>query len=268
MPAWTTGYLNSLRDRFDTATAGLSDRLDAVADGRVAPAIDDIAIGSGRSLRAAALFFDIRGFTARTSSPLPQDLKRTLLMLDCVIPMVMGVIHDHGGYVEKNTGDGVMGIIGAEGSDRTAAKESLDAALTIFYALSHVVNPFLANLGIPAVDARIGIDIGNLLLARIGAPTGGARQSRNFLTAVGPAANIASRLQQLAGTNEILVGDLVWRNARPERQGSFAVATPPGWTWVHLGTTDPYWVWRFTETRRYPLDGLGLLAGLLSGRNR
>jgi class 3 adenylate cyclase len=117
MPAWTTGYLDTLRERFNTLTNGLRDRLDAVADGRIAPAVDDITIGSGRSLRAAALFFDIRGFTARTSSPVPADLKRTLLMLDCVIPMVMNVIHDHNGYVEKNTGDGVMGIIGAEGTD-------------------------------------------------------------------------------------------------------------------------------------------------------
>jgi adenylate cyclase len=140
MPAWTTQYLETLRERFNMGTTGLRDRLDAVADGRVAPAVDDITIGSGRSLRAAALFFDIRGFTARTSAPVPQELKRTLLMLDCVIPMVMNVIHDHGGYVEKNTGDGVMGIIGAEGTDAESANESLDAALTIFYVLSKLTS--------------------------------------------------------------------------------------------------------------------------------
>ena len=165
MPAWTTAYLDTLQEQFNTLTAGLHDRLDAVADGRVVPAVDDITIGSGRSLRAAVLFFDIRGFSTRAGSPDPQELKRTLLMLDCVIPVVMHIIHDHGGYVEKNTGDGVMGIIGADGTDAEAANESLDAALTIFYALSTIVNPFLTQLGIPPVDARIGIDIGPLMLA-------------------------------------------------------------------------------------------------------
>lgn len=268
MPAWTKGYLDSIRERFEATTAGLGDRLDAVVDGRVAPAVDDITIGSGRSLRAAVLFFDIRGFTARTSSPEPRELRRTLLMLDCVIPMVMNVIHDHGGYVEKNTGDGVMGIIGAEGSDADAANESLDAAATIFYGLSNIVNPYLAQFGIAPVDARIGIDIGNLLLARIGVPSGGARQTRNFLTAVGPAANIACRLQQLAETNEILVGDLVWQNARPNRIAAFEAATPAGWPWHHWGRTDTYWVWRFKETRTYPWDGLFLLAGILGTGER
>jgi class 3 adenylate cyclase len=180
MPAWTTPYRDTLRERFNTLTAGLRDRLDAVAAGRIAPAVDDITIGSGRSLRAAVLFFDIRGFSTRTGSPDPQELKRTLLMLDCVIPMVMNVIHDHGGYVEKNTGDGVMGIIGADGTDAEAANDSLDTALTIFYTLSTIVNPFLTQLGIPPVNARIGIDMGPLLLARIGVPTGGARLARNF----------------------------------------------------------------------------------------
>jgi adenylate cyclase len=129
------------------------------------------------------------------------------------------------------------------------------------------VNPFLAQIVITPVNARIGIDIGNLLLARIGVPTGGARQVRNFLTAVGPAANIACRLQQLAGTNEIFVGDLVWRNARPDRQHAFAPATPCEWPWVHWGTTNPYWVWRFTETRTHPVSGLDLFARLLAGQN-
>ena len=109
--------------------------------------------------------------------------------------------------------------------------------------------------------------MGPLLLARIGVPTGGARLARNFLTAVGPAANIACRLQQMAGTNEIFVGNLVWRNARPDRQQAFEPATPAAWTWVHWGTTDTYWVWKFTEARTHPLSGLELIARLLAGQN-
>src|SRR5262245_51535227 len=138
--------------------------------------------------------------------------------------------------------------------------------MTIFYALSTVVNPFLTQIGIPSVDARIGIDIGQLLLARIGTPTGGARQTRNFLTAVGPAANIACRLQQMAGTNEIFVGNLVWTNARQDRRQAFIAATPPGWTWVQRGSTNTYWVWRFTERRTAPLPGLNLLSLMLAGK--
>jgi adenylate cyclase len=266
MPVWTNQYWTTLRERFGALTAGLSDRLQAVADGRVAPAVDDIAIGSGRKLRAAMLFFDIRGFSSRTGSADPQALKRTLLMLDNVIPMVMHIIHDHNGYVEKNTGDGVMGIIGADRPDVEAANDSLDAAATIFYALRTLINPFLLPLGIAPVEARIGIDLGTVLLARIGVPTGGARHPRNFLTAVGPSANLACRLQQIAATNEIFVGDNVFRNTTTARADDFTAVTPPNWTWIYEGTNNPYWVWRYNKARMAPLDGLGTLGRLLAGR--
>src|SRR5262245_60376188 len=80
MPAWTSEYHDSLQTRFTTLSTGLADRLDAVVAGRVPPGVDDIAIGSARHLRAAVLFFDIRGFSTRTGSPDVNTLKRTLLM--------------------------------------------------------------------------------------------------------------------------------------------------------------------------------------------
>ena len=234
--------------------------MEGVAAGRVVPAIRDITIGSGRHMRAATLFFDIRGFTARTSEPDVQQLKTTLLMLDSVIPMVMQVIFDHDGYVEKNTGDGVMGIIGAENSDQEAADAALNAAMTIFYVLDAIVNPFLQPLGIAPVQARIGLDLGPLLLARIGLPTGAAEQPRSFLTAVGPAANLASKIQQhFADTNQIVVGDLIkQKTSRPPTD--FVNVTPADWTWVHYPErTTPYYIWRFTGVRRQPFTLVDLL---------
>jgi hypothetical protein len=70
----------------------------------------------------------------------------------------------------------------------------------------------------------------------------------------------------MAGTNEILVGDLVWRNADPSRRPNFTPATPAmGWTWVYDGTTNPYWVWRYNEVRTEPLTLLELMGRLLGG---
>jgi class 3 adenylate cyclase len=209
------------------------------------------------------LFFDIRNFSGRTGSAQPLALKRTLLMLDCVIPMVMHVIYDHNGYVEKNTGDGVMGIIGADSTDAQAANDSLDAAVTIFHILTYVINPFLSQQGIAPVEARIGIDLGTVLLARIGVPTGGARHPRNFLTAIGPSANLACRFQQMADTNEIWVGNNVWLSATA-RATWFQPATPDNWEWIHEGTADSYWVWRYTEARGLPSGFLASLLGRLS----
>src|SRR5215204_3443942 len=98
MPTWNSTYYESLVDRFSEITNGLDDRLDAVADGRIAPAVEDLTIGSARKLRAAVLFFDIRGFSSRTASF--ANMKKALQMLDCVIPIVEYLVYDHGGYVE------------------------------------------------------------------------------------------------------------------------------------------------------------------------
>lgn len=220
-------------------------RLDAVADGRVAPAVDDIAIGSGRKVSACVIFFDIRNFTQRTSSDDASTLKRTLFLLNCVIPAMMRVLYRYGAYVEKNTGDGLMAVLGVDTSAQDTAKNALDAAAEMFYVLHYLVNPILATQQIQAVDARIGLDMGPLLLARIGLPTGSSAHERSSLTAVGPAANRACKLQGLAGTNEIWCGDAVQRSAPMDRLNLFADVTPDHWNWSYSGSNAPYRCWRY-----------------------
>ncbi|WP_447985033.1 adenylate/guanylate cyclase domain-containing protein [Nitrospira sp. Nam74] len=169
-------------------------------------------------------------------------------MLDCVIPMVMHVIYDFGGYVEKNTGDGVMGIL--TGKDDETSLPALEIALTVFYLLNKLINPYLLSHGIPGVDARIGIDVGRLLLARIGTPKGSAKQDRNFLTAIGPTANIACHLQQMAETNQIWVGDIVKTNSPSAWQDWFIDVTPQNdWGWNYTATGNTYRVWHFHAHR-------------------
>ncbi len=252
MPKWTKEYYSSLEERFNKITEGLADRIDGVINGTVTPAINDIPIGSARKMRAAVLFFDIRNFTSRTSSAEMPKLKETLIMLDCVIPMVMHIIFDNDGYIEKNTGDGVMAVIGLEEEDESAANKALSAATTIFYTLNNTINPFLKKLGIKEIDARIGIDLGTLLVARIGAHKGTSQQDRSFLTVIGPSANLASKIQNEAGTNEIWVGDLICKNAEEYRKDFFVDVTPKDWTWSYVGTSESYNIWDYNASRKHP----------------
>ena len=253
MKLWTHEYHEELKTRFDDLTRQIPERMGQITDGRVAPSLDDLAIGSARQMNAAVLFFDIVGFTDRTSSDDETTLRRTLSMLDALIPTVMQIIYDHRGYVEKNTGDGVMALF-TDGAHAEKVGSALDAAVTVFYVLRMFVNPYLEAKGVPPVDARIGIDYGKLLISKIGVHSGSADHQRNFLTAVGPTANIACRLQQHAGTNEIWVGDLVALNAPAWRQQmSFVGATIAGWPWVYVPSGQPYSVWHFTENRAEPI---------------
>lgn len=239
-------FANLYRAEIQNKVPLLLRRLSAVADGRVAPAVDNIAIGSGRKVNACVIFFDIRGFTELTSSDDPNTLKRTLFLLNCVIPAMMRVLYRYGAYVEKNTGDGLMAVLGVETNAQETAKNALNAATEMFYVLHRLVNPVLVAQGIAPVDARIGMDMGPLLLARIGLPTGSAAHERSSLTAVGPAANRACKLQGLAGTNEIWCGDSIRNAAPPDKLFLFADATPTHWNWRYGGNVNaPYRCWRY-----------------------
>lgn len=254
MPNWNKEYYKSLEDKLANINSGLEKRIDDVVNGRVAPSINDIAIGSGRKFDGAVLFFDIRGFTNRTSSSDINKLKETLIMLDCVIPLVMQIIYDFGGYVEKNTGDGVMGIIGLEDNQETATKNALIASLVIFSCLENIINPYLIKNNIEKVDARIGIDYGDVIIARIGLPTGTSQYDRNFLTAVGPTANIASKIQHQAETNKIYVGNNIYNNAPTDWKKFFKDKTLEDWEWIYQYTGEKYRVYNFAAVYNKPTN--------------
>jgi adenylate cyclase len=265
MRDWTSAYHDDLKGRFSDLKNGIPTRLAQISDARTTPAIDGMVIGSAKRVRAAALFFDIERFTTRMASDDEVQMTQTLQMLNYVIPMVMHVIHDHDGYIEKNTGDGVMALFIADGSEPEAVAAALDSAVTCFYVLRSFINPHLESIGIPPVHARIGIDFGPLLISKIGVPTGSADHPRNFLTAVGLTANLACRLQQKAGTDQIWVGESVRRLTLASRGTVFYPVTPPEWNWVYVQSGERYPAWHFTEARSAPftLAGLAALGRLL-----
>lgn len=251
-------HRNTLRD----VLPSLVRRMDAVADGRATPSLETMSIGSGRKVTAAVIFFDICGFTALTSSDDPQTLKRTLLLLNCVIPAMMRVLYRYDAYVEKNTGDGLMAVFGVETNNEVTANQALDIAEEMFYVLKTVVNPTLASLGIAPIRARIGIDMGQILISRIGVPNGSSAHERNSLTAVGPAANLACKMQGMAGENEIWVGDAVRRSARQDRLYLFDCVTPDHWLWNYGGNPNArYHCWRYNGVADDPM------ATILGARN-
>jgi class 3 adenylate cyclase len=240
MRIWNRLYSEYIKLHFRSLVKDLKSKLDQIVKGRVVPSAEFMPIGSARKLDAAVLFFDIRG-----SSRLPSET--ALYTLNIVIPTIMRIIYDHDGYVEKNTGDGVMAIF-TDSDTKKTCKAALQSALVCFYALKQEVNPHLIQSGYQTVNARIGIDFGEILFSRIGLPHGTARQDRNFLTAIGPAANIACSLQEQAGTNEIWVGNAIRGRAPQEWQTSFTPVYPSDWPWTTERSSEKYPAWRFDAT--------------------
>jgi adenylate cyclase len=246
MRPWNRGYWDELTLQFKCLTKDLKFKLEEVVNGRVVPSIDNMPIGSARKLQAAVMFFDLRG-----SSSWSVDV--AVYVLNVVIPTMMRIVHDHDGYIEKNTGDGVMAIF-ALGDGEKTCKSALQCAMASFCTLREVINPHLLNIGLPTIHARIGIDFGEIVVSRVGVPKGSARQARSFLTAIGAAPNIACRLQEQAGTNEIWVGNAVKVQVPAEWADSFVRKLPSEWNWVQKGNaSQPYKAWHFCHQLAVPI---------------
>ena len=148
--------------------------------------------GFTETIRAAIWLSDMRGFTALADRMPPPSLIELLnRYFDCQIPAILS----HGGEVLKFIGDGLLAIfpLAAEAEPQSVCDAALAAAAEVRTAISSLRDwPTLAE----ATGPRYGLalHIGELLYGNIGAA------NRLDFTCIGPAVNLASRLQDLAAS--------------------------------------------------------------------
>lgn len=186
---------------------------------------------------AAILFFDLESFTTITAE-LPME--RTLELLNYVIPSVMLIVRHWEGSFEKNTGDGIMAILGTETKDLgVIAQDAIECAMAIRYVMSNDIPPALSNAGLPNINFRVGVDMGQVLIGKIGIHT------HNFLSAIGTIANLACKLQTYARPNGICIGETLARNLHPNLYQFCEQGEHPDWNWQTMATGQPYHFYHF-----------------------
>jgi adenylate cyclase len=144
--------------------------------------------GDTESIHAAIWLSDMRGFT-RLADVLPADALISLLnrYFDCQVPAIL----DNGGEVLKFMGDGLLAIFPVEG-DAGAATKVCEAALAAAGAARDRIAALTGN-GVDGVRFGLALHVGEVLYGNVG---GGARLD---FTCIGPAVNLAARLEKLAG---------------------------------------------------------------------
>jgi class 3 adenylate cyclase len=149
------------------------------------------ATGERRFL--TVMFCDLVGSTS-ISAQLDAEEWRDLvgLYLDAASE---GVI-EMGGHVAKKLGDGLMALFGYPVAQENDAERAARAALSIQRALAEVNGN--AAAGKPALNARIGIEIGSVVIDAAG-------------EIYGDASNVAARVQALAEPRTIVVTGRVQR---------------------------------------------------------
>jgi len=144
----------------------------------------------GKQVEATVLFTDTQDFTSISEQLSPADL---LTWLNRGMGLLVQEITNHGGIINKFTGDGLLAVFGAPISQGKAmdARNAIDAALNIADRLEQL-NRELGVEQAPPMRVRIGIHSGPVIAGSMGSST------RLEYTVMGDTVNCASRLENLA----------------------------------------------------------------------
>lgn len=191
----------------------------------------------GAKLRSiGAMLVDIRGFTAMSQSLPPSVLFE---VLNGFFEMLDSVVRKHGGVVDKYLGDGALIVWGALGSSDPDACQMIECAMDVRAGLGQY-NVELEKRGIPALQIGLGLHSGDAIVGAVGS------QQRLEYTAIGPAINLASRLESLTKTFrcDIVVSDEMMTG----------VETKDGWECAGevevRGMAEPVVVWLYGVDRQ------------------
>jgi class 3 adenylate cyclase len=148
----------------------------------------------GERRHVTVLFCDLVGSTTISSGLDAEDWRD---LVGAYLNAASAAVTEMGGHVAKKLGDGVMALFGYPLAQENDAERAARAALSIQRALAEV-NRKNAGAGKPALDARIGIEIGPVVVDAAG-------------EVYGDAPNVAARVQALAEPGAVLVTAAVQR---------------------------------------------------------
>jgi class 3 adenylate cyclase/tetratricopeptide (TPR) repeat protein len=137
------------------------------------------------------------------STPLGEalDPESTRAVMSRYFDAVQMVLERHGGTVEKFIGDAVMAVFGVPVLHEDDALRAVRAAADINAELARLNNDFARTWGV-TITNRTGVDTGEVI-------AGDPGRGQPFV--VGDAVNTAARLEQSAGSGQILIGETTHR---------------------------------------------------------
>ncbi|HET8950802.1 MAG TPA: adenylate/guanylate cyclase domain-containing protein, partial [Solirubrobacteraceae bacterium] len=134
----------------------------------------------GEELEVAVLFVDLVGSTSMAAELPPQEV---VAKLNEFFGVVIEVVEDHGGWINKFEGDAALAVFGAPLPLDDAAGCALAAGRTLAERI---------GAGLEGLEAGIGVSAGRAVAGNVGA------ESRFEYTVIGDPVNEAARLCELA----------------------------------------------------------------------
>jgi adenylate cyclase len=153
----------------------------------------------GKTLELTILFCDLRDFTALSERRTAQQIVE---ILNEYFTVMVDIIMEEGGVVDKYIGDNIMAVFGAPVTRPDDAVRAVRAAVRMRAALADLNAKFAAR-GLPALRFGIGLHTGEVVAGNIGSA------KRMEYTVIGDAVNLASRLESKTKelSTDILISD-------------------------------------------------------------
>ncbi|GLW66318.1 adenylate cyclase [Actinomadura rubrobrunea] len=194
VPVYDASEVGLLQAGFNHMAAGLREhaRLQDLFGRQVGEDVARVAIERGIDLggelrEVAVLFVDIIGSTRLAADRPPTEVVK---LLNDFFAVVVEVVGEHGGWINKFEGDAALAVFGAPLALDGAAGRALAAARDLAARLRDRV---------PELSAAVGVSAGEAVAGHIGA------EERFEYTVIGDPVNEAARLTDLAKSTEARV---------------------------------------------------------------
>ena len=159
---------------------------------------------SGERRVVTVLIADLVGFTALSERSEPEVVVR---LLNGYLQAMASAIAEHGGYVSKFMGDGILALFGTPERNPWQALDAVEAALAMRAALARY-NAELAAAGHPPLRIGVGVHCGPAVVGLLG------NAELVEYTAIGDVVNTAARIEGM--TRQFGVDILVSAELRAE----------------------------------------------------
>ncbi|MCV0430071.1 adenylate/guanylate cyclase domain-containing protein [Nitrosopumilus sp.] len=190
-------------------------------------------------LDMVVLYVDLVGSTTMT---LEMPAEKIAIIVSSFSQEMAAVVRQHHGYVLKFVGDAVIGYFVGDGNSLLAADNAVNCAKSMISVIQKGINPILNQYDYPDLMVKVGLDFGQNIVVRYGSDV-----ENSHVDLMGPAMNIAAKIQNMAKPNQILIGNDVYQRLHPSSKKEFVkiIWKKDEWKYRSRTTGEVYSVYEF-----------------------
>lgn len=168
---------------------------------------------------------DLVGSTKLAKAVTPEQYRNILTTLSQELAAMIPLFR---GHVLKFTGDGVIAYF-PEPDFISKNDLAADCSLGIMKLVYAIMNPILVEMGLPAIDLRIGLESGRAFVVTVGHTA-----DKKHKDIIGEVVNITTKVERLASPGCIVAGEVCARNMHVQWRRNFVeIETPADWPYHH-----------------------------------